>query len=179
MVGQGQPSLARVNALTSIKLGGALALLAGSVVFFIKLSPAGESGDSRSYFYDLEEQKLFVAPSSSIPPINGIKGGAAAGVRAIVISPTGEPGDQKHRQIAYLEKYSPEIKQLFEEVRQARAAGRSEEGRIDRSQVPPNTWVRRVHETEWHALSTAEGKKIASEWNVPGPDGRAPTVCSP
>ena len=168
-----------MNASSAIKLGVAISLLAGAVVCFLKLSPAGDSGDAKSYFYDVEEQKLFVAPSSSIPPIKGLKGGESAGVRAIVVSPTGDPGDKTHCRIAYLEKYSPEIKQLFEEVRQARAAGRSEEGRIDRRQVPPSTWVRRLNETEWHALNTPEGKQIASEWNTPGPDGRTPVVCSP
>jgi hypothetical protein len=157
----------------------ALALLATAVVCFIKLSPAGESRDENAYFYDLDEQKLFVAPRSSIPPIKGIKGGAMAGVRAIVISNTGDPADKKHRQIAYLEKYSPEIKQLFEAVRQARAEGRSAEGSIDRSQIPPNTWVRRLKDTDWHALNTPEGEQIVNEWNTPGPDGRVPVVCSP
>jgi hypothetical protein len=167
------------SASSAIKLGVAILLLAGSVVCFIKFSPAGESGEGRAYFYDLEEQKLFVAPSSSIPPTKGIKGAAMAGVRAVVISPTGDPGDKKHREIAYLERYSPEIKRLFEEVRQARAEGRSEEGRIDRKQVPGNTWVRRLKDTEWHALNSAEGKQIVNEWNAPGADGRTPVVCSP
>ena len=157
----------------------ALILLAAAVVCFIKLSPARESRDENAYFYDLDEQKLFVAPRSSIPPIKGIKGAAMAGVRAIVVSKTGDPADKKHRQIAYLEKYSPEIKQLFEEVRQARAEGHSAEGRIDRSQIPPNTWVRRLKDTDWHALSTPEGEQIANEWNTPGPDGRVPVICSP
>ena len=102
-----------------------------------------------------------------------------AGVRAIVICTNGDPADQGHRQIAYLEKYSPEIKQLFEEVRQARAAGHPAARSIDRSQIPPNTLVRRLQDTDWHPLNTPEGKSIANEWNAPGPDGRAPVVCSP
>jgi len=162
-----------------VKVVSACVLLAAAVVCFIKLSPAGESRDENAYFYDLEEQKLFVAPRSSIPPIKGIKGRAMAGVRAIVISTTGDPADKKHRQIAYLEKYSPEIKRLFEEVQQARAAGLSAEGRIDRRQVPANTWVRRLHDAEWHPLDSTEGENITSEWNAPGPDGRTPVVCSP
>jgi len=157
----------------------ALVLLATSVFFFIKLSPARESEHSDAYFYDLQEQQLFVAPKGSIPPINGLKGAAMAGVRAVVIATNGNPADKKHLQIAYLEKYSPEIKELFEEVRQARAAGRSEEGRIDRREVHANTWVRRLHDSDWHSLETDEGKNVASEWNQPGPDGRAPVVCSP
>lgn len=164
---------------TPIKVAFSLILLSVAVVLYIKLSPARESGDGNAYFYDLEQEKLFVAPRGSIPPISGIKGGVAAGVRAIIISTTGNSADHEHRQIAYLEKYSPELKQLFDEVRQARAEGRSEEGRIDRREVPANTLVRRLHEAEWHALNTSEGKKIASEWNTPGPDGRTPVVCSP
>jgi hypothetical protein len=161
------------------KIVFSLVLLAAAVFFYIKLSPARENSDGDAYFYDLDEQQLFVAPRGSIPPINGIKGGAMAGVRAIVISTNGNPADKKHLQIAYLEKYSPEIKQLFEEVRQARAAGRSEEGRIDRKQVHANTWVRRLHDAEWRALNTTEGVEIANEWNAPGPDGKTPIVCSP
>lgn len=127
----------------------------------------------------MQEQKLFVGPSSAIPPTKGVKGAEAAGVRAIVISTSGDPADKKHQEIAYLEKYSPEIKQLFEEVRAARLAGRSEEGRIDRKQIPANTWVRRLKDSEWHALNSAEGVKIANEWNTPSADGRRPVVCSP
>ncbi len=157
----------------------ALVLLAASVFFFIKFSPAREREHGDAYFYDLQEQQLFIAPKGSIPPINGIKGAAMSGVRAIVIATNGDPADKRHLQIAYLEKYSPDIKQLFEEVRQARVAGRSEEGRIDRRQVHANTFVRRLKDSEWQSLETPEGKNIASEWNQPGPDGRAPVVCSP
>jgi hypothetical protein len=167
-----------MNKSAAIKAVISIALLSAAVVIYLKLSPARGRGEGEAYFYDLEEQKLFVAPRGSIPPITGIKGRAMAGVRAIVISTTGR-ADKEHREIAYLEKYSPEIKQLFEEVRQARRAGRSEEGRIDRRQVPANTLVRRLHETEWHALDTTEGKAIAGEWNTAGPDGRVPVVCSP
>jgi len=157
----------------------ALLLLSVAVVCFIKLSPASESRHEGAFFYDLEEHQLFVAPKGSIPPIKGIKGAELAGVRAIVICTNGNPADKKHREIAYLEQYSPEIKQLFEEVRQARAAGHAPGRSIDRSQVPPNTLVRRLQETDWHALNTPEGENIVNEWNTPGPDGRVPIVCSP
>ena len=157
----------------------ALVLLAIAVVCYIKLSPVSESLNENGFFYDLQEQKLFVAPITSIPPATGMKGAPLAGVRAFVISTTGNPADKKHRQIAYLQKYSPELKRLFEEVQQARAAGRSEAGRIDRSQIPANTLVRRLHDPEWYPLDSAEGEKITTEWNVPGPDGQSPAICSP
>jgi hypothetical protein len=163
----------------AIKIACSLVLLSVAVFFFLRLGPAREKQDGSAYFYDLERQELFVAPRGSIPPINGVKGGAMTGVRAVVICTNGQPSDMKHLQIAYLEKYSPEIKALFEEVHQARAAGRSEEGRIDRKEVLANTLVRRLHDTEWQPLNSTAGKQIASDWNTPGADGRQPMVCSP
>jgi hypothetical protein len=164
---------------SAIQLALSLLLLAAAGALYLKLQPARQNENGDAYFYDEREQKLFTAPRGSIPPIAGIKGAPGAGVRAIVISPTGDPADKKHLTIAYLEKYSPEIKALFEEVRQARAAGRSEEGRIDRKAVAADTLVRRLSDTNWQSLTSEEGRTIANEWNTPGPDGRTPVVCSP
>ena len=167
------------NKTAQVQLVLAFGLLAASVFFFLKFSPPHENQHGEAYFYDLDEHQLFVAPRGSIPPINGINGAAQAGVRAIVIATNGNPADKKNLTIAYLEKYSPETKKLFEEVRQARAEGRSEEGRIDRRLVPGNTWVRRLDDTNWEPLDTPQGKSISSDWQKPGPDGQLPTVCSP
>jgi hypothetical protein len=131
------------------------------------------------YFYDLTEKRLFAAPRGSIPPIAGIKGEADAGVRAVVICTNGNPNDKKHLSIAYLQKYAPEIKQLFEEVHKAREEGRDEQGRINRNQIPPNTLVRRLEDNDWHVLNSPEGQEIANGWNKPGPDGQTPVICSP
>jgi hypothetical protein len=163
----------------SIKIIASLALIAAAVLLYLKLRPARESQNGSAYFYDLQEKKLFVAPQGSIPPINGINGVAGAGVRAIVVSPTGDASDKKNRQIAYLEEYTPELKELFEEVHKARLEGRSEEGRINRKDVAPNTLVRRVQDNDWQPINSPQGKIIANEWNTPGPDGRMPVVCSP
>ena len=162
-----------------IKLVAALVLLAAAAVLFFKLSPPGNTRHEDGYFYDVSEKRLFVAPRGTIPPVAGIKGADMAGVRALVICTNGNPGDKAHLVIAYLEKYSPEIKQLFDEVQKARAAGRDESGRIDRRQIPPNTLVRRLEDTDWHSLDTPEGKEIVNGWNKPGPDGQVPTVCQP
>jgi hypothetical protein len=168
-----------MNQSATTKIAFALVLLAAAVFFFVKLSPARRSDSGAAYFYDLQEQKLFVAPRGSIPPIDGIKGAPQAGVRAIVIAPNGDCSDKKHLQIAYLEEYAPEIKALFEEVRHARMEGRSEEGRIDRKEVAANTLVRRLQDTQWQPIISPEGKKIATEWDTAGPDGAAPVICSP
>ena len=138
----------------------------------------GEQGEL-VYFYDLSEKKLFAASRDAVPPIRGLNNTEEDGVRAIVVSPTGDPRDRKQRRIAYLEKYSPQLKQMIEAVRRAEAAGESTTGLLSRGAVPANTLVRRVNESEWHVMTSAEGEKIVGEWNVPGPDGKYPAVCVP
>ena len=157
----------------------AVVLLIVAGVLWFKLGSGNGGNHENAYFYDLQEHQLFVAPKGSIPPIKGVKGADMAGVRAIVICTNGNPADKQHREIAYLEKYSPETKQLFEAVRQARAEGRTPAEAIDRRQIPPNTWVRRLNDADWHALNTPEGERIVTEWNTPGPDGRVPVICAP
>ncbi len=164
---------------SSVKIAISLALLGLALWIYRSLSPADDSRDENAFFYDLTEQKLFVVPRKSIPPIDGIHGKPMAGVRAIVVSTSGDPADKKHQKIGYLEKYTPELKAIFEEVQRARLEGRAAEARIDRGQVPHNTLVRRLQESEWHPLDSAEGEKITSDWNVAGPDGRMPVICSP
>lgn len=168
----------RINAASG-KLAISLALIGLAVFLYWKLSPEDENHDENAYFYDLTEQKLFVAPRKSIPPIDGLHGKPKAGVRAVVISLSGDPSDERHRKIGYLETYTPELKAIFEEVQRARLEGRAAEARIDRSQVPRNTLVRRLQDTEWHSLASPEGEKITSDWNVAGTDGRMPVICSP
>jgi hypothetical protein len=167
----------RVNRTGSIQVfaAGALALLA--VTLFAWIIFRGRSDpDGKVYFYDLSQKKLFPAPRSSVPPIRGIDNEEADGVRAIVISDTSDSSDRKHRHIAYLEKYTPELKAQFEAVQKTGAAGPNS---IRRELVPANTLVRRLSDPEWFSMDSVEGEKIVSEWNVPGPNGNYPVVCVP
>ncbi len=131
------------------------------------------------YFYDLGQQKLFGAARSSVPPIAGLDGRADGAVRAIVITPTGNPREKKQVSIAYLEKYTPEMKALFESLRQAEAAGKSTAGMIPHGMVPRSTQVRRLNDTQWYPMTSAEGERIVSGWNVPNAAGQYPMVCVP
>jgi hypothetical protein len=131
------------------------------------------------YFYDLTQQKLFGAPRASVPPIAGLNGQADGAVRAIVVTATGNPREKKQLTIAYLEKYTPEMKALFESLRQAEAAGKSTAGMIPHGIVPRSTLVRRLTDTKWHPMTSAEGERIVSGWNVPDASGRYPVVCVP
>lgn len=156
----------------------ALALLAGFLVVRAFRGHGGD-GDGMVYFYDLSEKKLFAAPRASVPPIRGINDATADGVRAIVITASADAKDKKKQRIAYLEKYTPELKKLFEDARGGVEGAQAAGGTIRREDVPANTLVRRLPDSEWHTMNTPEGEKIVTEWNVPAPDGSYPTVCVP
>jgi hypothetical protein len=156
----------------------ALAVLAGIlVVRAIRGHGGGREG--MVYFYDLSEKKLFAAPRDSVPPIRGMNDATADGVRAIVITDSADAKDKKKQRIAYLEKYTPGLKKLFEDARGGGEGAQTAGGTIRREDVPANTLVRRLSDSEWHTMNTPEGEKIVTEWNVPGPDGAYPTVCVP
>ena len=180
MVGEGLPTLASaelndftMNGSDIGKCGLALALLAAAGVCIVKLRPPPEQSE-KGFFYDLAAQKLFVAPRSLLPPIPGINGKELTAVRAIVIATNGNPRDKASRHIAYLEKYSPELKQAMEAFRAGKTASAA-----SHEERQTQYLVRRVNETEWHAVKSPEGERILTEWNVPGSDGKLPVVCSP
>jgi hypothetical protein len=126
-----------------------------------------------AYFYDLSEQKLFTAPQDSVPPIMGTDGKVADAVRAMVYSPSGDC--EKDRQIAYLEKYSLELKQQFET---AKAAPNQDIARMSRGAAQSHTFVCRVGQPNWFAINTQEGERIIDEWRFAHP-GKNPTICIP
>lgn len=124
-----------------------------------------------AYFYDLSEQKLFVAPRTNVPPIRGINNSDEDGMRAIVVSSNGNPKDKKSLKVAYLEKYAPELKQQFAAMQTGITSAPTAGGRIGRGQAQAFIFVRRVSEPTWHPVNTSEGEKIMTEWQVPGPGG--------
>jgi len=169
-----------MNKKTIIQAGVALVLLATAALLTVSFfrSRAGHS-EGTIFFYDLSEQKLFAAPRDSVPPISGINNEAVDGVRAIVISTSGDPKDKQHRKIAYLEKYTPDLKARLEAVRQAQNAGQSTAGMIPHGMMSANTLVRRPADTQWFVMNTPQGEQVVAEWNVPGKDGKYPAVCVP
>jgi len=162
-----------VKVLTSCVLLGIAGLFAYS--HFQRENASGAS----DYFYDLSERKLFVAPRSSIPPIEGLNKGQFDGVRAVLISTNGNYSDKKTRGIAYLEKYSPEFKQQIQEVQKAGAAAGSLELRIGRGQAADHVFVRRVGEDKWYTRASPEGQQIMTEWQVEGRDSQMPVLYVP
>jgi hypothetical protein len=162
-----------MNKSNAFKLLLAVGLLGGAAYLLARFLWQGDGIAEKTYFYDLSEKKLFAGPREALPPIRGLNNPEEDGVRAVVIALNDDPKDKANRKIAYLEKYAPELKQQLEKVRAGQAEPLSSQMR--------NTmrFVRRVEDVEWHPVSSPEGEKILTEWNVPGPNGKFPPICVP
>ncbi len=152
-------------------------LFALSILFFVIFN-SGEK-EALDFYYDESEKKLFHAPASSIPPIRGINDEVNDGVRAIVIAPNGKSGDPSLRRIAYLFKWSPQLKEQREAAAKAKEAGMAVPNIIDRSQRNYHQFVRTVDSPEWHSLNTDQAAKIIAVLRTKDSQGKLPEVCKP
>jgi hypothetical protein len=162
-----------MNKANALKLALALVLLGSAVVLALRFLRQDDGVAETTFFYDLSEKKLFAAPREALPPIRGLNDAEEDAVRAVVIAPNGNPKDVANRKIAYLEKYAPEFKRQLEQVRDGQA------NPLPRGSRNAYRFVKRVEDAEWRALNSPEGEKILAEWNVPGPNGNYPVVCTP
>ncbi len=156
------------------KLVAALALLAVAAGLTLSFWRRGGTGSDQAFFYDLSEGRLFTAPRTAIPPIRGLNDDEADAVRAVVISTNGNPRDKRARTIAYLERYSPELKRQMEA---AQATGTPP--LMGREQAQAHRFVRRLQDTRWYPLTSPEAERIVSEWLTAGPNGQPAVICTP
>lgn len=154
--------------------GFAVVLFAVAGVFVWRFLQDDSGVSERAFFYDLSERKLFVAKRGLVPPIRGINDAEEDGVRAVVISTNGRPDDKRTWVVAYLETYTPELKQ---QLSAAQAAGTAPE--ISRTAAQALRLVRRPQDIEWVSLATPEGERIVSEWTSLGTGDSPPVVCTP
>ena len=159
------------------KLTLASVLFALAILFFVLLGPSNR--EALQYFYDESEQKLFTTSTGSILPIKGINDNQFDGVRAIVIAPKGRCGDESVRRIAYLEKWSPQLKQQMEAAERAKAAGHAVPNLVGRSQRKFHQFVRRTESTQWYHMNTDEAAKIMATLRTKDAEGKIPEVCTP
>ncbi len=160
-----------MNSRSKMQLLVAASLFLVACLFFYNSWKQGRGG-AKAFFYDLSKSQLFIADASMIPPIRGIDGPEEDGVKAVVIAD--KPEDMKGRRIAYLERYSPELKKDMEE-----ALAKNSAPMIGRAGAQALRFVRREKDKDWYPMISAEGQKIVSEWTTPGPDGLSPVVCVP
>ena len=162
-----------MNKSSAFKLGLALVLLGGAGFMIFRYFQQDDGIAENTFFYDLSEKKLFAAPREALPPIKGLNDAEEDAVRAVVIAPNGNPKDESARKIAYLEKYTAEFKRQLVQVRSGQADP------LPRGARNTYRFVKRVEDSEWRALDSPEGEKILTEWNVAGPNGKYPVVCTP
>jgi hypothetical protein len=151
-----------------------VAALAAAGVLFAKYWRGSDHAEPKAFFYDLSEKKLFVGPSSLIPPAKGINNAEEDAVRAVVISTNGKPDDKNSWQIAYLEKYAPELKREFE---RARSEGTPPE--LSRASAQMLRFVKRPADPQWFPMNTREAGTILNEWLTAGPGGSSAVICTP
>ncbi len=162
-----------MNPSNIYKLVLAVALLGAAVFMVVRFLRKGDGISEQTFFYDLSEKKLFAAPRDALPPMRGINDAEEDAVRAVVVSMGDNSKNKTGQRIAYLEKYAPEFKLQIEKAR----VGQGDP--LPRSARSNYRFVRRVDDVEWHVVSSPEGEKILTEWNVAGPDGKFPVVCVP
>ncbi|MFL3665760.1 MAG: hypothetical protein ACJ06V_04165 [Verrucomicrobiota bacterium] len=152
-------------------------LFALAIIFFVLFGSSERV--ALEYFYDESEQKLFTSPAGSIPPIKGINDEQLDGVRAIVIAPKGKRGDKSAHRIAYLEKWSPQLKQHMEAASKAKAAGHTVPNIVDRSQRKFHQFIRRKDSSQWYTMNTDEAAKIMATLRTKDAQGKIPEICMP
>jgi len=157
-----------------ILLALSIILLAGAGYSLFRFFAADGGLSDKAFFYDLSEKRLFAAQRDLIPPIQGINDSTEDGVRAVVISTNGNTRDKSSWKIAYLERYSPELKR---EMEAARATGTSPQ--MGRSAAQAHRFVKRPEDADWTPMMSDEGQRIVSEFANAGPNGGAPAVCLP
>ncbi len=171
---------------TTWKLAAAVALAVFAVAFvserFGGFHRTGEEG-AGVWFYDQSAKRLYAMPRDTLPPDKGIGGPSGDGVRAVVVAFRGEQNDPRKRRIAYLESYTPELKQLLDQIRTAHVSGQPFAGGVPARNsdfVQTNTLVKSVEDSAWHAASSPEGQRAMTAWRSwRGPDGQAPVICVP
>ena len=158
----------------TIKIVAAVALLGVATLLVVRYVRQGDGITDKAFFYDVSERKIFTASRTAVPPIRGINDSQEDGMRAVVISVSGDPADKSSRKVAYLEKYSPELKRQMEA---AQATGQSPQ--LGRIEALAHRFVRRPEDAEWFPMNSPEAERIVTDWATPGPGGVTPVVCTP
>jgi hypothetical protein len=169
--------------LKTILINGSVAVLAGLAVVFavakVRHFHGGDEAGARVWFYDQSARRLYPAPRDLIPP----DGHDDARVRAVVIGFQGLGNNISQLKIAYLEKYSPDLKALLERAVAAHADKKPFSEKIPSANSPyfqDNTMVKRPGETSWHTIGTEEARQLMADWREwRGPAGQPPIISVP
>jgi len=163
------------NAIIAVLAASAIALGVSRVMHY---RAGGEAG-AKVWFYDQNAKRLYPAPRDLIPP----DGHGDVKVRAMVIGFQGLGNNVSQLKIAYLEKYSPELKALLERSVAAHAARDLFKEIIPSrgsAYFQDNFLAKRPGDSAWYAAGTEEARRLMAEWrDWRGPSGQAPIISVP
>ena len=162
-----------------MKLLGALALVSAAIVVTYINWKGTHPPKESSYFYDLSKRALFEAPIDSVPPIRGIDDNEPDGVRAIVVSTSGNCRDAESRRILYLEKYSDLLKHEMEARLSTPPGTEAPSTTISRAQARMHTFVKAIEDADWSTIDSERGEALINRLSTPDPSGKLPLPCVP
>lgn len=160
-----------INVNPRVVVGITIASLAVLLLIVIWLLIPGErtleyEEPEKAWFYDLNTDKLFVAKSNLVAPIEAPSGplpdGRPAGVKAYVFSYAAEP-NESNRFIGFLETSDPNAP--------ATASGSEEWGE--------GMLIRRLEDKAWAPANSKKGLAIVKEAYQANENGESPSYCSP
>ena len=97
-------------------------------------------------------------------------------MRAVVIQPAQDGAEQT---IAYLEKFSTQLKKDIDMSRKAEETGDIYNRVIGRNQSKSHIFVRKLDSDKWYPMASMEGIKISSSWQIEDKDGNMPVIVNP
>ena len=132
----------------------------------------------KAWFYDLNTNKLFTAEGDKIPPIDAPSGPLPdeqpAGAKARVFSYVRDPNESE-RFIGYLEKYTPQGKEIIFSFRKSG-------NKVTKEmvlQLNRNRFIRKVDDDRWFLADSNEGRVILRSILFPNEKGLQPYYCPP
>lgn len=172
----------------------AVVIIAISWIFIYRYSSPPSYGPiPDAYFYDMNTGELFTAPSDRNPPIETDSGPytgefcppklrESGGLPAGVIAHVFACGDcsEENRKIAYVEMYTPRLKQMLENRDEL-----TEEERYElESSMEMHRLVMKPDETDeqkkgWRPYAAPGVYEYIEAANKPCPDGEYPLMCFP
>ena len=140
--------------------------------------PPSVSYAPKAWFYDLNTGELFVEDNEKIPPIQAPSGqlpdGRQAGVKACVLSYIHNPNESE-RFIGYLEKYTPEGKEIISSFRKS-----GDKVTVELfKRLNKNKFVRRVDDEQWFLADSSQGRVILQQVYLVNEMGQIPYRCPP
>jgi hypothetical protein len=175
-----------------VTIGAVLLLIVALVVMMRQCGTPHYPGQiEQVWFYDLNTKQLFAGKRDEIPPIETPSGPYAlpdgtqipAGVRAYVFA-CGDCSDESKRFIAYVERFTPEVKEKLVAARKAMAEGKTPSEApldylVEEQQAYGGRLVRKVEGGDWLSANSSEAADFTAGISARCKEGTPLKPCFP